>query len=222
MPVVVRRATLQDQSRARENAVYLKMAKDMCRRKVEEHKLEMQVVNVRHSFDRKVITIAYTAEQRIQFRELVKELAAEFQARIEMKQIGIRDAAGIVGGMGPCGRQLCCGSWLRNFEAVSVRMAKDQKLSLNPNTISGVCGRLKCCLRFENACYRELSKVLPREGATVSTPEGKGRVIGRNILAQKVKVRLDDEKIREFRVVDGVVGDTTAEPVGQSEERKAT
>jgi cell fate regulator YaaT (PSP1 superfamily) len=199
-PKVLRRATLQDQSRARENAAYLKMATHSCERKIEEQKLDMQLVSVQHSFDRKLVTISYTAAERVEFGEMVKDLASELQARIEMKQIGVRDAAALVGGMGPCGRSLCCCSWLKEFEAVSVRMAKNQRLSLNPNTISGVCGRLKCCLRYENACYCDLAKNLPRDGAAVTCPEGKAYVIDKNVLAQRVRVRTEDNRIYEFSV----------------------
>ncbi len=200
MPHVIRRATLQDQSHAGENAVYLKMVTDTCCRKAEEHKLDMQIVDVRQSFDRKAVTIAYTADERVQFRDMVRELARELRARIEMKQIGVRDAAGLVGGMGPCGRKLCCSTWLQRFDAVSVRMAKNQRLSLNPNTISGVCGRLKCCLRYENECYSQLCRGLPRDGAKVTCPAGKGYVLDTNILGQRVKVRLEDDRILEFGV----------------------
>jgi cell fate regulator YaaT (PSP1 superfamily) len=174
------------------------MVTDTCKKSVEEKKLALQIIGVRHSFDRKVVTITYTAEERVEFQEFVSVLANELHARIEMKQIGVRDAAGIVGGMGPCGRCLCCSSWLKDFEAVSVRMAKNQRLSLSPNTISGVCGRLKCCLHYENECYSCMSKDLPREGTMVTCPEGRGRVVDQNILAQKVKVRLDDNRVREF------------------------
>ena len=195
---VLRRATLQDQSRARENELHLKMATETCTRKAKEHKLDMQIVSVRLSFDRKVVSIAYTSKERIQFRDMVGELASALHARIEMKQIGVRDAARIAGGMGPCGRELCCCSWLQEFAAVSVRMAKNQRLSLNPNTISGVCGRLKCCLRYENECYSELGRGLPREGTRVVCPAGNGRVIDKNILAHRIKIRMDDDRILEF------------------------
>lgn len=198
LPRLLRRATLQDNSRAQENAVYLKMATDTCYQKVEGSKLNMRIISVRHSFDRKLVTIAYTSEERLQFRDLVKDLSTELNAHIELKQIGIRDAAGVVGGMGLCGRKLCCSSWLHEFAAVSVRMAKTQRLSLNPNTISGMCGRLKCCLRYENETYAELGARLPRDGGMVSCQGGRGCVVEKNILAQKVKVRLEDDRIQEY------------------------
>lgn len=198
LPRLLRRATLQDNSRAQENAVYLKMASDTCYQKVSDLKLNMRIISVRHSFDRKVVTIAYTSEERVQFRDLLKDLSTDLNARIEMQQIGIRDASGVIGGMGLCGRKLCCCSWLHEFAAVSVRMAKTQRLSLNPNTISGMCGRLKCCLRYENDTYTELSAKLPRDGALVSCPGGRGCVVEKNILAQKLKVRMEDDRILEF------------------------
>ena len=202
MPRMLRRATLQDHSKAQENAVYLKMSADACFKKVAELKLSMGIVSVRHSFDRKVVTIAFTSEERVQFRDLVKILSTDLNCRVEMKQIGIRDAAGVVGGMGLCGRRLCCSSWLHEFEAVSVRMAKVQRLSLNPNTISGMCGRLKCCLRYENETYAELSANLPRDGAIVDCPSGRGCVVEKNILAQKMKVRLEGDRIQEVSAAE--------------------
>jgi len=202
LPVLLRRATLQDQSKAQENALYLKMTSDTCRQKAESHKLGIRIVSIRISFDRKVVIICYTAEERVQFKEMVKELAAELHARIEMHQIGIRDAAKMIGGMGPCGRELCCSSWLNSFEGVTVRMAKNQHLSLNPGIIGGCCGRLKCCLRYENSCYSELDKQLPREGSFVESPDGKGRVIARDLLKQKVKLRFEDSHISEFKACE--------------------
>ena len=202
VPKVLRRATLQDQARARENALYQKMAADSCMKKFAATGMDVQIVSVRHSFDRKVVTIIYTADERVQLRAIVGELSDELRARIEMKQIGVRDAAGVVGGVGPCGRTLCCNSWLKQFDTVSVRMAKNQRLSLSPNTISGVCGRLKCCLRYENSCYTELARKMPRDGAMVACPEGKGCVIDKNVLRQRVKVRMDDSRVKEYDVRD--------------------
>ncbi|TFH13151.1 MAG: stage 0 sporulation protein [Lentisphaerales bacterium] len=199
---VLRRATLQDQAKARENALYQKMSADTCVKKLETSGTDVQIISVRHSFDRKVVTIVYTADERIQSRDIINELSTELGARIEMKQIGVRDAAGLLGGVGPCGRTLCCNSWLKQFDTVSVRMAKNQRLSLSPNTISGVCGRLKCCLRYENACYTELARKMPRDGAIVGCPEGKGCVIDKNVLGQKVKLRMDDSRVREYDVGD--------------------
>jgi len=202
LPHVLRRATLQDRSKVMEAAVQSRIAMETCARKIAARKLDMQVVNVRYSFDMKVVTIMYVSEEKKQFKDLVRELATALRARIDMKQIGVRDAAGITGGIGSCGRLLCCSSWLHTFEAVSVRMAKTQRLSLNPNAISGICGRLKCCLRFENDCYAELSAGLPRDGATVSCRDGCGCVVDRNILARRVKVRFNDGRIGDYGVAE--------------------
>lgn len=199
---VLRCATLQDQAKAKENALRSKMALDSCMAKVEKYKLEMRLGRVRYSFDRKVLMVLFTAESRVDFREMVKELAGELHTRVEMKQIGVRDEAGHIGGMGPCGRAMCCCSWLHRFESINVKMAKAQGLSLNPATISGMCGRLKCCLRYEYDQYRELGRKIPREGAMVECPEGKGKVIGRDVLAQRVRVRIDQDRIVEFDADD--------------------
>ena len=198
LPRVLRRATLQDQARARENVAYLKIVSDSCRTKIRDLKLSMQIVSVRHSFDRKVVTVSYTAEERLQLRDVIKAIGDQFNVRVDFRQIGVRDAAGIIGGVGACGRRLCCSGWLKHFEAVTVRMAKNQHLSPNPNTISGVCGRLKCCLRYEDMCYTELGGKLPRVGTVVASPEGEGCVIDRKVLTGRVKVRLEDNRICEF------------------------
>jgi len=199
---VLRCATLQDQAKAKENALRSKMALDSCIQKVEKYKLEMRLGRVRYSFDRKVLMVLFTAESRVDFRDMVKDLAGELHTRVEMKQIGVRDEAGHIGGMGPCGRAMCCCSWLHRFESINVKMAKAQGLSLNPATISGMCGRLKCCLRYEYDQYRELGRKMPREGSMVTCPDGKGKVIGRDVLTQRVRVRMDQERVAEFDASD--------------------
>jgi len=199
-PRVLRCATLQDQAKASENALMGKMAMETCQAKVEKYELDLRLIRVRYSFNRLVLTVVFHAKGRVDYREMVKELAGELVTRIEMKQIGVRDVAGIVGGLGPCGRRLCCATWLHSFESVNVKMAKMQRLSLNPGAISGMCGRLKCCLRYEYDTYEELERELPREGLRVQCPDGKGCVIGRNILAQRVKVRLNDDRVLEYNV----------------------
>lgn len=199
---VIRCATLQDQAKAKDNALRSRMAQDSCLAKVEKFGLEMRLGRVRYSFDRKVLMVLFTAENRVDFREMVKELAGELHTRVEMKQIGVRDEAGHIGGMGPCGRAMCCCSWLHRFESINVKMAKAQGLSLNPVTISGMCGRLKCCLRYEYDQYRELGRKLPREGATVEGPEGEGKVIGRDVLTQRVRVRMEQDRIVELDADD--------------------
>lgn len=199
---VLRCATLQDQAKAKENALRSKMALDSCIAKVEKHGLEMRLGRVRYSFDRKVLMVLFTAENRVDFREMVKDLSAELHTRVEMKQIGVRDEAGHIGGMGPCGRAMCCCSWLHRFESINVKMAKAQGLSLNPATISGMCGRLKCCLRYEYDQYKELGRKLPREGTTVECPDGRGKVIGRDVLTQRVRVRVDQDRVVEVAADD--------------------
>ncbi len=202
MPKIMRCATLQDQAKARENDLMSKMAMDSCEAKAEKLALVMRLVSVRFSFDRKLLTVLYSAEDRVDFRELVKDLATEQHARIEMRQIGVRDEAGMIGGLGPCGRELCCCSWLKKFESINVKMAKNQRLSLNPGAISGMCGRLKCCLRYENEQYREASRGMPREGAMVEGAEGRGCVIDYNTMGRTVRVRLEDDRILDYNVDD--------------------
>ncbi len=196
-PHVLRRATLQDVAKANENIRMNKMAMKTCIAKAEKFNLAMRLVKVRYSFDRSVLMVLFTADERIDFRELIKDLVAEIHARVEMKQIGVRDEAAIVGGVGPCGLGLCCCNWLQHFESINVKMAKTQRLSLNPAAMSGMCGRLKCCLRYEYDCYREMGKRLPRDGDRVRCREGNGVIIDKNILEQTVKVRLDDQRIVE-------------------------
>ena len=200
VPAILRRATLQDQSRAKENSVVGRMASKTVHKRVEEMKLPMHIVQVRYSFDRSVLHITFTSEDRVEYGELVKALAGELRTRIEMKSLGVRDAARLVGGMGVCGRPLCCKAWLKEFEVVSVKMAKTQRLALNPGTIGGMCGRLKCCLKYEFDSYREANGNLPRDGAAVRCQEGCGCVGDKDIMRQRVKVRMDDGRILDFPV----------------------
>lgn len=200
LPSIIRCATLQDQSKAKEVQLMSKMAMDTCIAKVEKFKLDMHLVRVKYSFDRKVLMVTFSAEERVDFRSLVKELASELHTRIEMKQIGVRDEASMIGGIGPCGRVLCCTDWLKHFESINVKMAKTQRLSLNPGAISGMCGRLKCCLKYENEQYKACSRAMPRDGSTVETPEGRGRIIDQNVPQQKVTVRLENEQTVEYGI----------------------
>lgn len=202
MPLILRRATLQDQSRAKENAVTGRMAAKTVHKRVEEHKLPLHIVQVRYSFDRSVLHITFTAENRVEFGEFVKALAGELRVRVEMKSLGVRDAARLVGGMGVCGRSLCCRSWLKDFAVVSVKMAKTQRIALNPGSISGMCGRLKCCLRYEFDQYRQQGEGLPRDGAPVQCPGGCGMVWDKDIMGQRLKVRLDDGRIMDCPVAE--------------------
>jgi cell fate regulator YaaT (PSP1 superfamily) len=200
LPTVLRCATLQDQAKADDNALRSRMAMDTCQAAIEKYGLDMRLIRVRYSFDRSVLMVTFSAESRVDFRDMVRDLAHELNARIEMEQIGVRDEAGIIGGIGTCGRKLCCCTWLHRFESVNVKMAKAQNLSLNPGAISGMCGRLKCCLRYEYEHYREMARHCPPDGARVSCGEGCGRVFARDILGQRVKVRLEDDRVVDCRV----------------------
>ncbi len=194
-PVVLRRATLQDQSRAHENAVVGRMNAKTVHKRVDEYKLPVHIVQVRYSFDRSVLHITFTSEDRVEYTEFVKAMSGEFKVRIEMRSLGVRDAARLAGGMAVCGRPLCCREWLKDFEVVSVKMAKTQGLALNPAAISGMCGRLKCCLKYEFDTYRAMGENLPRNGTTVRCGEGCGCVWDKDVLGQSVKVRLDDGRV---------------------------
>lgn len=202
VPTIVRRATLQDQAKASENALRGKMALETCEAQATKHNLDIRLVRVRFSFDHALLRVMFASEERVDFRQMVKELAGEVRARIEMKQIGVRDEAGIIGGLGPCGRKQCCCTWLRHFESINVKMAKAQRLSLNPSAISGMCGRLKCCLRYEVDQYKESGRGMPYNGARVQCPEGDGLVVDSDILARTVKVRLEDDRVVVYNVND--------------------
>jgi cell fate regulator YaaT (PSP1 superfamily) len=171
-----------------------------CRARARDHKLAMTVVSAEYSYDGSRLVVSFTAEGRIDFRDLVRDLARTFNTRIELKQIGVRDQAKVLDGVGKCGRQLCCSSWLREFNPVTIKMAKQQNLPLNPPEISGVCGRLLCCLAYEADVYEEARKQLPKVGAAVVTPAGEGRVRRVQPLRETVTVRLEDGAIQEFSV----------------------
>lgn len=190
---IIRVATRDDLRQIQENKKKTKEAIEICEKKIAEHKLNMKLVDAEFSFDRSKFIFYFTAEGRIDFRELVKDLAREFKARIQLRQIGVRDEAKIFGGFGLCGRVLCCKSFLKDFEPVTVRMAKDQNLPLNPTKISGVCGRLMCCLGYEHEVYKQLLQNLPKEGETINTKEGKGKVISVNPLKRTVIVEVGEE-----------------------------
>jgi cell fate regulator YaaT (PSP1 superfamily) len=196
--VALRRATLQDQARARENAVVGHMAAKTVGKRIEAAKLSMHVVQVRYSFDRAVLHVTYTSEDRVECGELIRSLATELRAHIEMRQIGARDSARLIGGTGVCGRTLCCKAFLKEFEAVSVKMAKAQRLALNPASIGGACGRLKCCLKYEFECYRSMGEKLPHDGAMVRCAEGVCRMVDKDIMRQRVKVRTADGRVIEY------------------------
>ena len=187
---IVRMATEEDIKRHDENEKKKAKALSLCQEKVDKHGLEMKLIDVEYTFDNNKIIFYFTADGRVDFRELVKDLASVFKMRIELRQIGVRDEAKMLGGIGSCGRSLCCSSWLSDFEPVSIKMAKVQNLSLNPTKISGICGRLMCCLKYENDVYMELRKGLPDNGEKVKTKDGMGKVVDSNILESKVRVRL--------------------------------
>lgn len=190
---ILRVATREDLRQIQENKKKTKEAMEICEQKITEHKLDMKLVDAEYSFDRSKFIFYFTADGRVDFRELVKDLARQFKARIELRQIGVRDEAKIFGGYGPCGRVLCCKSFLKDFEPVTVRMAKDQNLPLNPTKISGVCGRLMCCLGYEHQVYKEFLKSLPKQGETINTKDGKGRVISVNPLKRTVVIEVGEE-----------------------------
>ncbi|TSB45086.1 PSP1 domain-containing protein [Alkalicoccobacillus porphyridii] len=196
---VLRIATAKDKLTVTENEESALRAFEVCSEKIVEHQLDMKLVDVEYTFDRNKVLFYFTADGRIDFRELVKDLAAVFRTRIELRQIGVRDEAKMLGGIGPCGRVLCCSSFLGDFEPVSIKMAKDQNLSLNPAKISGLCGRLMCCLKYENDTYEEAKRELPDVGKEIRTPDGVGKVIGLNLLEKIVQVdMLEGEQVLEF------------------------
>ena len=187
---ILRLASAQDVQIAEENVVRQKEALTICEEKILQHKLEMSLVDAEYTFDRSKIIFYFTAEGRIDFRELVKDLSAIFKIRIELRQIGVRDEAKMLGGIGPCGRVICCKQFLTNFQSVSIKMAKEQNLSLNPTKISGLCSRLMCCLKYEQDYYEETLKQMPKINRDVATPDGNGLVTEQNVIKSTVKVRL--------------------------------
>lgn len=205
LKTVIRIATPEDDSIEAKNREKEKEAFRICLEKIAKHKLEMKLIGTEYTFDNNKVLFYFTADGRIDFRELVKDLAAVFKTRIELRQIGVRDETKLIGGIGICGRPLCCSSYMSDFIPVSIKMAKEQNLSLNPSKISGVCGRLMCCLKYEEETYEYLNSRLPNVGDMVTTPEGlRGEVHSVNVLRQLVKVIVtvdgDDKDIREYAV----------------------
>ena len=202
---VIRMATEADEETERKNKEKEKEACKICLEKIRKHELDMKLIDTEYTFDNNKVLFYFTADGRIDFRELVKDLASVFKTRIELRQIGVRDETKIVGGIGICGRPLCCASYLSEFIPVSIKMAKEQNLSLNPTKISGVCGRLMCCLKYEEETYEELNSKLPNVGDYVTTDDGlKGEVHSVSILRQVVKVVVtvngDEKEIRDYKV----------------------
>jgi cell fate regulator YaaT (PSP1 superfamily) len=202
---VIRVATKEDIDKHKENKVKEKDALEICINKIEEHKLNMKLIDVEYTFDNNKVIFYFTADGRVDFRELVKDLATIFKTRIELRQIGVRDEAKMLGGLGPCGRTLCCSTFLGDFASVSIKMAKEQNLSLNPTKISGICGRLMCCLNYEQSTYEDIRKRLPKAGSIVKVGDIKGEVISNNTVKESVKLkykRVDEEVIEEFKIDD--------------------
>jgi cell fate regulator YaaT (PSP1 superfamily) len=187
---ILRIADEKDEKQHKENLRKKERSLSLCQEKIDKHHLDMKLIDVEHTFDNSKIIFYFTADGRVDFRELVKDLAGVFKMRIELRQIGVRDEAKLIGGIGTCGKALCCHSWLPEFEPVSIKMAKIQNLSLNPTKISGICGRLMCCLKFENDVYAELRKDMPDVGEKVMTVDGLAVVAESNILESRIKARL--------------------------------
>lgn len=200
---VLRIATNEDIDKHFKNKEKEKDAFEICLKKIQEHGLTMKLIDVEYTFDNNKVIFYFTADGRVDFRELVKDLATIFKTRIELRQIGVRDEAKMLGGLGPCGRPMCCSSFLGDFASVSIKMAKEQNLSLNPTKISGICGRLMCCLNYEQSTYEDIRKRMPKVGSIVKTSEGSGEVFSNNIVKESVKVKMkkgEEEVIEEFKI----------------------
>ena len=193
---IIRIATEEDKAIYRENKEKAKETFEICQQKIKEHGLTMFLIDCEYTFDRNKLIFYFTAEGRIDFRELVKDLASIFKTRIELRQIGVRDEAKSIGGLGTCGRKLCCSSWLGDFQPVSIKMAKDQSLSLNPTKISGISGRLFCCLKYEHDVYVEAIEKMPVVGSVVKVENQKGKVIEINPLLEQIKIEFNDKTIK--------------------------
>ena len=202
MRKVLREATEEDRKRFEENAVREIKAREICRTKIEDRELPMKFVSTRYSPDGKKITFYFTSEKRIDFRELVKDLAYIFKRRIELRQIGVRDETKMIGGLGCCGRQLCCATFLRRLGRLSIKMAKEQDMTLTPSKISGVCGRLLCCLQYENEWYQEVKETMPQIGSTIKTKSASGKVEELDLFHGTIKVRNDDGRLTEMKLGD--------------------
>src|SRR5690554_754603 len=207
---VLRKASESDIAQAERNESHERQAYRFCIERIRGRKLPMMLIRVQYMQDGSKIVFYFSAEGRIDFRDLVKDLAHRFRARIEMHQIGVRDGARMLGGIGPCGRELCCSTFLDNFDPVSIRMAKDQGLTLNPKKVSGMCGRLMCCLVYEQQVYRRMRKRLPRAGQKVRTDAGNGEILDLDVINRRVTVRLEDNNRRSFPVDEVAVIDPNA------------
>lgn len=200
---VIRIASQEDIDKHFDNKAKEEAAFNICFNKIQEHKLTMKLIDVEYTFDNNKVIFYFTADGRVDFRELVKDLATIFKTRIELRQIGVRDEAKMLGGLGPCGRPMCCSTFLGDFASVSIKMAKEQNLSLNPTKISGICGRLMCCLNYEQSTYEDIRKRMPKVGSIVKTSEGTGEVFSNNTVKESVKVKLrkgEEEILEEFKI----------------------
>src|SRR6056297_921242 len=196
---VIRKATLKDIDKNEENKRLEDEAYDIALKKIKEHKLPMKLIDVEYTFDHNKVIFYFTADGRVDFRELVKDLARVFKTRIELRQIGVRDEAKMIGGLGPCGRRTCCDTFLRDFDPISIQLAKDQELALNPAKISGLCGRLMCCLKYENEYYEEITKKMPEVGEKITLSNGsKAKVVNYNLIKQEVKLKNKDGDLIKF------------------------
>jgi cell fate regulator YaaT (PSP1 superfamily) len=200
LKAVLRKATAEDDRKYQENIEKEKSAFDICTEKIASHKLDMKLIEVEYTFDNNKVIFYFTADGRVDFRELVKDLATIFRTRIELRQIGVRDEAKMIGGFASCGRAMCCSSFLGDFVPVSIKMAKEQNLSLNPSKISGICGRLMCCLNYEQDTYEEIRKRLPRVGSIVDSPSGRGEVVMNNIIKEMVRIKINNKGEEEVLV----------------------
>ena len=218
---VMRMATEEDAKHASDNSKKEKEAFAACLQKIKDHSLDMKLIEVEYTFDNNKILFYFTADGRVDFRELVKDLAAVFKTRIELRQIGVRDESKMMGGIGVCGRVLCCSSYLGEFQPVSIKMAKEQGLSLNPTKISGTCGRLMCCLKYEQDAYEQIIKRMPKTGAIVETPDGQGVVVEAYLIKEIVKVKLDkgnETDLQAYKVDEiKVIKDVSAREDGDAE-----
>ena len=198
-------ATEHDEKTVEKNRQKEKEAFKICQEKIRKHGLDMKLIEAEYTFDNNKVIFYFTADGRVDFRELVKDLATIFKTRIELRQIGVRDEAKMLGGLGPCGRPMCCSTFLGDFASVSIKMAKEQNLSLNPTKISGICGRLMCCLNYEQSTYEDIRKRIPKVGSIVKTEGGTGVVVSNNIIKESVKVKLkckktEDEVLEDYKI----------------------
>src|SRR6056297_1934784 len=199
---VTRKATMKDKEKNEKNKELEDEAFDICLEKIDDHGLPMKLIDVEYTFDHNKIIFYFTADGRVDFRELVKDLASVFKTRIELRQIGVRDEAKMLGGLGPCGLPICCATFLRDFQPISIKMAKKQDLSLNPSKISGLCGRLMCCLQYESQTYKALKKMMPNVGEKINLEMGQGKVIDRNLVKHTVEVDIGTDENLEVNVDD--------------------